>query len=91
MVEIHLNFLFLITGFLTTEDGVIPGNIGLKDQLFALKWVNTNIALFGGDPAKVTIAGQSAGAISCNHHIISGKSSGKSNCCIFIFIFVEVL
>lgn len=68
---------FIILGFLTTEDGVIPGNIGLKDQLLALKWVNKNIAAFGGDPSQVTIAGQSAGSISVSAHVLSQKATGK--------------
>lgn len=62
---------------MTTEDGVVPGNIGLKDQRQALKWVNKNIAQFGGDPNKVTLTGQSAGSISCSYHIVSQKSTGK--------------
>ena len=49
-------------GFLYLGDGV--ANLGLLDQIAALEWVQENIAAFGGDPAKVTIFGESAGAMS---------------------------
>lgn len=63
-------------GFLSTQDTTIPGNYGLKDQLFVLQWVQKNIHLFGGDPTKVTINGQSAGAASVGYHLVSKKSAG---------------
>lgn len=64
------------TGFLSTEDEVIPGNNGLKDQSKLLQWVNENIEFFGGNPASVTIAGTSAGSSSVHYHMISPLSKG---------------
>jgi len=45
------------SGFLSRGDNVIPGNLGLKDQIVALKWVQKNIQYFGGDNKRVTIFG----------------------------------
>lgn len=62
---------------MSTGDTVIPGNMGLKDQQFALKWVQENIHLFGGDPQKVTVQGQSAGAASVTYQVLSPGSAGN--------------
>ncbi|XP_044755964.1 neuroligin-4, Y-linked-like [Coccinella septempunctata] len=62
VVLVSLNYRLGVFGFLSTGDDVLTGNYGIKDQVMALEWVQDNIAKFGGDPERVTIMGQSAGA-----------------------------
>ena len=62
VVCVTINYRVGAEGFLYLGDGV--ANLGLLDQIAALEWVQENIAAFGGDPGKVTIFGESAGAMS---------------------------
>ena len=62
VVCVTINYRLAAEGFLFLGDG--RANLGLLDQLAALRWVQDNISAFGGDPARVTVAGESAGAMS---------------------------
>jgi para-nitrobenzyl esterase len=72
IVAITVNYRLDVFGFfahpeLTRESpNHASGNYGLLDQAAALQWVRRNIAAFGGDPKKITIAGESAGSLSVN-------------------------
>ena len=63
---------------MSSEDEIIPGNYGLKDQTQALRWVQKNIVHFGGDNLRVTLSGVSAGSASVHYQILSKKALGKS-------------
>nr|CAD7443065.1 unnamed protein product [Timema bartmani] len=76
VVYVTFNYRLGVLGFLSTEDEVVPGNNGLKDQVLALKWVQKNIAAFGGNPDSVTISGTSAGGASVHYHYFSPMSRG---------------
>ena len=81
IVVVSINYRLGPFGFLDLPGlGSTPatqsGNFGLLDQEAALRWVNRNIAAFGGDPAKVTIDGESAGGISVCALLTSPKVRG---------------
>jgi cholinesterase len=72
IIAVSLNYRIGGWGFLASkevqEDGA--SNIGLFDQRQALRWIKENIKAFGGDPKKITISGESAGAFSVGYHLV---------------------
>ncbi|XP_011297876.1 uncharacterized protein [Fopius arisanus] len=76
IVLVTMNYRIEAFGFLSTADSAAYGNQGLKDQVQSLRWVQENIAAFGGDPDNVTIFGESAGAVSVHHLIMSPLTRG---------------
>jgi len=61
---------------LGADPGAPAANWGLLDQIAALRWVRDNIAAFGGDPGNVTLAGQSAGALSAMDLLVAPRAAG---------------
>ncbi|CAM5510558.1 carboxylic ester hydrolase [Streptomyces narbonensis] len=74
VVLVSINYRLGIEGFGVFPDA--PANLGLRDQIAALTWVRENIAAFGGDPERVTVFGESAGAISIGALLASPLAKG---------------
>lgn len=74
MVVVTFNYRTGVEGFLQIAGA--PANRGLLDQVAALEWVRDNIASFGGDPGRVTVAGESAGAGSVSSLLAMPRAAG---------------
>lgn len=79
LIVVSFNYRLGVHGFLClgTEDA--PGNAGMKDQVALLRWVNANIANFGGNPNDVTLVGCSAGGSSVHMLMLSKLTDGLFN------------
>ncbi len=80
VVTVTINYRLGAQGFLHLDEHFPQlsgtGNLGILDQIAALEWVQENIAAFGGDPARVTIAGESAGGMSVGTLLATPRAAG---------------
>ena len=80
IIVVTINYRLGYFGFLATSgldaEGHVAANYGLQDQQFAMDWVQRNIAGFGGDPARIAIAGESAGGLSVLSNLVSPTAYG---------------
>ncbi|TVY80745.1 Carboxylesterase patB [Lachnellula suecica] len=76
LIYVAMNYRLGLFGWLSAVENV-TANVGLLDQRLALDWVQKNIHLFGGDPSRVTVMGESAGAGSIMHHITAHGGNGS--------------
>jgi para-nitrobenzyl esterase len=74
VVTVAINYRLGVEGFALLPDA--PPNLGLLDQVAALEWVRDNISAFGGDPDTVTVAGESAGAMSIGALLAMPRAAG---------------
>lgn len=76
LVVVTVNYRLSTLGFLAVPGTNVTGNYGIQDQITALQWTINNIAYFGGDPNRITIIGESAGAGSVRTLLGSPKAIG---------------
>jgi para-nitrobenzyl esterase len=89
IIMVTINYRLGVFGFMAHPElssespNHVSGNYGILDQIAALRWVHDNIAAFGGDPERVTVAGQSAGAFDIAAIVVSPLAKGLFQGAIF--------
>jgi len=76
VIMVSINYRLGPLGFLSLDNDVMSGNIGFRDQILALEWIQRNIAYFGGNAEDITIFGESAGSWSVMYQVLSPLSRG---------------
>ncbi|CAF0791989.1 unnamed protein product [Adineta steineri] len=74
VIVVSMQYRLQSLGFLFLDRPDAPGNQGLYDQVVALEWIHHNIGYFGGDSQRITLFGESAGAVAVGFHLLSPRS-----------------
>ncbi|CAF1262878.1 unnamed protein product [Adineta ricciae] len=74
VIVVSMQYRLQSLGFLFLDRADAPGNQGLYDQVLALEWIQHNIGYFGGDSQRITLFGESAGAVAVGFHLLSPRS-----------------
>jgi len=74
IIVVNFNYRLGMLGFLCLDDPLANGNLGIYDQVLALRWIHENILAFKGDPDNITVAGNSAGGCSVSLHLLIKES-----------------
>jgi hypothetical protein len=90
IIVVTIQYRTNVFGWLTLDNNLIPGNLGLMDQLMAFEWIDENIAKFGGDVNKITLLGYGPiGVYMSFYHLLSPKT--KRNEAHFTVVFFLIL
>ncbi len=89
VIVVSFNYRLGALGFLVSTIDGLYGNYGLHDQKLALQWVQDHIKGFGGDPDRVTLFGESAGAMSIGLHLLDKARSSKQSARLFHAVILQ--
>ncbi len=78
-IFVKKTYALVFSGFLSTEDEIMPGNYGFKDLVAVLRWIQENVESFGGDKNRVTVAGGSSGGATTSLLLVSPLAKGYKN------------
>lgn len=80
IIVVTIQYRTNVFGWLTLDNNLSPGNLGLMDQLMAFEWIDENIAKFGGDVNKITLLGYgSIGVYTSFYHLLSPKTKREQH------------
>lgn len=80
IIVVTIQYRSNVFGWLTMDNPLSPGNLGMKDQLMAFEWIEENVSKFGGDLKKVTLLGHGQmGVFNSFYHLLLPKTKSKNH------------